>query len=136
MHKFKFKSKPEAAEYNAKIIQEPNYYFVETMKDQSKTVLTAGTEFRQVATLEKLLKHRDDWNETREILANGVWYPLKNEPDNQTRIIDLESLIQRGNHKSASTQDALERIVKIYNKEIKKAWLIPLRYCNPVILIK
>ena len=125
MHKFKFEKSMEAAEHNAKIIQEHNYDFVETIQNQSKTVLKVGTEFRQVETLETLLKHREDWHEIKDILANGVWYPLKNEPDEITRMSDLEALIERGNHKSASTSDALERINKIYGKEIRKAWLIP-----------
>ena len=126
MHKFRFEKSIEAAEHNAKIIQEHNYDFVETMKSQSNTVLTVGTEFRKVETLEKLLKHRNDWNEIKDILSNGVWYPMKNEPDEETRLNDLKALIERGNHKSASSEDALKRITKIYGKEINKAWLIPL----------
>ena len=45
MHKLKFEKSDEASEHNAKIIQEHNYDFVETMKQQSKTVLRVGTEF-------------------------------------------------------------------------------------------
>ena len=84
MHKFRFEKSTEASEHNAKIIQEHNYDFVETMKQQSHTVLTVGTEFRQVETLEKLLKNRDDWEEIKDILSNGVSYPLKDEPDKKT----------------------------------------------------
>ena len=60
----------------------------------------------------------------KDIISNGVSYPLENLPD-KTRKEDLEFMIKRGNHKSALSKENEAKLSENYAKEVKHGWMMP-----------
>jgi len=123
-HNFKFENNREAAKYNTKLIKHTDYDFEKCLNKQKGSMLSAGSEFRNIQKIRKLLQYHEDWPEIRDIISIGCDYQLQPETDEETRLSDLQAMIARGNHKSAKKHDAT--LVKAFTKEIQKGWLLPI----------
>ena len=116
MHSFIFENSKDAAKWNAKIIEENNFDYSKAVEKQPNSMITPGSELRTVEVLETIFKFRKDWPELKEIITKGCCYPIKEMPDEATRLADLEAMIERGNHRSASSKEAIERISQCTKK--------------------
>ena len=76
-------------------------------------------------SLEILLKKHSKWPKLKSIIVNGADYP-KEPISEEDRLKDIKFHLQRGNHKSATSNDGLLNLNKAYDKEIKFGWQIPL----------
>ena len=68
-------------------------------------------------------------------MFNGADYPCKDVPSEKERLDDLEYMIQRGNHPSASESENNTALIKNYIKEVNKGWMIPI-YINTIRKLK
>ena len=69
---FKFKNTTEAAEFNAKILAACDYDYEKILTKQKGTIISYGSEFREVNKLSTLLKFHNNWERLREFLINGT----------------------------------------------------------------
>lgn len=84
-----------------------------------------GSEFRAINLLNKLLFDHSKWPKLKSIILHGANYPL--DPITEIeRKKDIEFHLQRGNHKSATSQEGLKSINKAYDKEVKFGWQVPI----------
>ena len=60
----------------------------------------------------------------RDIISTGVTYNLE-EMSEETRKEDLEYMMRRGNHKSASDPKNEPTLNKNYKKEVLHGWMLP-----------
>jgi len=125
-HKFMFKNTREAAKYNTKLIKFNGYDLEKTIMKQKHTILSPGSEFRHVSHIQKLLENHEDWPLFRDILTKGCDYKLEEEPNEKTRMEDLQSMLQRGNHKSAQSIENAAAVSKAFEKEVSRGWLLPI----------
>jgi hypothetical protein len=89
------------------------------------TTLSYGSEFKPAHILEPLLRHHQHWPSFKQIVQNGVSYPLTPITEDD-RLNDLATLTSRGNHKSAQTPENTIALNKAFNKEVAYEWAIPL----------
>ena len=59
-----------------------------------------------------------------QIITEGVSYPLEHLPE-RIRQKDLDFMIERGNHKSATSKDNEASLLKNYAKEVERGWMLP-----------
>lgn len=95
MHSFVFEPSQEAAHWNRRTLRESNNDFEAAIAAQPGTLLTPGSEFRPTSALASLLSHRDDWEEIRQIISGGCWYPMESCPSDEIRIADIRARIKR-----------------------------------------
>jgi len=126
MHRFKFKNTPKAAKYNSKLLKNYDYDFIKTCRKQRGSVVSPGTEFRNIDTIKALFSHHEDWSELRNIISKGCDYKLEKIVDETTRKNDLNAMIERGNHKSATKSTNQKVLEKAFRKEVEKGWSIPI----------
>ena len=124
-HYFRFENTSEAAIFNANLIKNTDYDFIKTYQKQQGSIVTAGSEFRNIEKLKKLLSNHEDWKEFRTIVTSGCDYKLKPIVNEDTRKSDLTSMIERGNHKSATKPINFPTLMKGFEKEVRKGWTIP-----------
>ena len=123
---FEFQDTLEAAQLNSEVLKKYEYNFEKAVAGENNSILTPGTEFRKVENIEKIWKHRENWEKIKSILINGCTYPLQNEQDEETRKKDLEAMVTRGNHKSALTPDHRIVLEKIQKKEVAQGFTFPI----------
>jgi len=122
-HRFCFENSRDAAKYNTKLIKYTDYDLEKCVNKQKNSILTYGSEFRAIHKLRPFLQYHEDWTDIRDILEKGCNYQLDSEPDEKTRLKDLELMLERGNHTSAKKN--LDVLKKAFDKEVKKGWLLP-----------
>jgi len=123
-HLFQFENSRSAAKFNTKIIKHSDYDLQRCLNKQKDTILTPGSEFRNIKHIRKLLQYHEDWPEIRDIISKGCDYQLGPDPDEETRRSDLKAMLERGNHQSAKKNMSV--LQKSFTKEIKKGWLLPI----------
>ena len=87
-------------------------------------MLEPGSEFRSQETLEPLLQDHEHWDTTSNIITSIVSYSLEDLPEHM-RKEDLEFMIKRGNHKSATSQENESTFLKNYTKGVERGWIFP-----------
>ena len=125
-HYFKFENTLEAASFNSNIIKNTDHDFVKSYHKQRGSIVTAGSEFRDIEKLKSLLSNHEDWKEFRNIVTNGCDYKLKASVNEETRKADLTAMMARGNHKSATKEINFPTLEKGFAKEVRKGWTIPI----------
>ena len=84
---------------------------------QQVTVMSYGSEFRPEDQLDPLLQHHPNWQHVRANLCNGVKYNAASLPEEERRQM-LETMIEHGNQKSATTAEAAPAIEKLVREDI------------------
>ena len=126
-HDITFENSMKAANINSNILRKYHYDFETFINSQHNTILTPGSEFRSIKTLEKLLGNHQDWHKIRQIISEGCDIPTVHSDANEdTRKADLQAMINRGNHKSTQNKENSEALHKGYLKEIEHGWMIPI----------
>ena len=124
-HKFSFSNDRNSAKINTKIIKKYNYNFIKACEKQKGSIISPGTEFRNISHLTKLFSNHEDWPELKSIIENGCDYKLSPNVDEKTRKEDLKAMIARGNHKSTKKPGCKEILNKTFTKEVEKGWIVP-----------
>ena len=115
----------EAALKNAMLLQQHDFDIESATQTPQNTILSYGAEFRPLHGLNLLFHRHHQWEKIQQIITNGVTYPLKpiSEAD---RLKDIDTLIKRGNHKSAKITENRKALDKSFDKEVKYSWALPL----------
>ena len=130
---WKFERSIQAAKHNSDLLQSYNYNTDEATQALPNTVLTYGSEFRRWQTLEPLLHHHQHWPAIKDIITQGASYPLHPITE-EKRLTDIQYMLDRGNHKSATEIDNKKALDKAFTKEVRHQWAIPiLPSCIPLI---
>ena len=124
--KISFSIDKDSIERNDIIFESLDYDFEKVTNANINTIITPGIEFRTQQTLTKIWKYHKDWKLISSILFNGADYPCQDLPSEKERVTDLEYMIQRGNHPSASDSENNTALIKNYKKEVNKGWMIPI----------
>ena len=74
-HDIRFENSTEAVEINSNLLKEHHYDFEKFIDSQHNTILTPGSEFRSIKTLQKLLGHHQDWHKIKQIISEGCDIP-------------------------------------------------------------
>ena len=61
----------------------------------------------------------------KDIVQNGITYQLDDISEKE-RKLDLDHMIARGNHKSASSPENIKSLLENYEKEVKYGWMLPI----------
>jgi len=120
---FSFYNTDEAKQSNAETLQKHNFDISLAIQAQSGSIASFGSEFRSPSELEGLLSQHPHWSHLKEILTNGATFPLRPISE-ETRKIDLEFHLNRGNRKSTEKNDAV--LSKIIENDISKGYVLPL----------
>ena len=122
---FRFKRTHEAAHHNSKMILENGGNLETLLSSLSYSFTHYGSEFREVDLLEELLSSKNKWSDLKSIVNKGVDYEMDeiNEDDHK---LDIDFHLDRGNHKSASTDMGLKTINQAFDKEVSLGWQIPI----------
>ena len=126
MCSFRFEKSVEATEWNAEVLESYGNDFETATKNNKNTIISPGSEFRDVTQIRKLWQYRENWQEIERIMTVGCIYPLKEAQDEETRRKDLEASIRRGNHKSCDKPHLAKSLDKNIEKELKRGFIIPL----------
>ena len=97
----------------------------EVMQNTASSVHHYGSEFRSVSDLETLLSPHPKWTKFKDIIQHGVKYPSSPISD-EDRLADIDFHLERGNHKSALSEEGTKSIDKAFTKEVKHGWQIPI----------
>ena len=82
-----------------------------------------GSELRPVSQLELLLHHHPDKRHILNSAINGVDYPITDLPEEKRKEL-VEQKLQKGNHKSALTKEAIPIVSKLMEKDVNAAFAI------------
>ena len=100
-NRLSFENTQHAAEWNSKVLKSYDYDYAKAVADQPFSIVTPGSEFRNIRHIEKIWQHHENWNKIKNIITQGVTYPLQNNPPETTRMSDLRARAKRVNHQSA-----------------------------------
>ena len=99
-----------------------------TCQDSSRenvgSTLDYGSEFRTVGELETLLGQHPNFDTLATTLKYGMSYVFNRELDELTKSEELQTLVKRGNHKSA--QDNPEQVGILLGKDVLHGFVIPI----------
>ena len=115
---FKFEVSDEAATFNMELLRQNNFELGRLL-NYNKSITSYGSEFKSTDELEPLLRRHPRWNELKQKLSEGACFPVT-EIDDKTRLLDLEAMISRGNHRSAKIHESY--LAEAFTKEIEKGW--------------
>ena len=123
--KWTFQRTKTAATSNTKLLKSYGFDVERATQTDKNTSLSYGSEFRSAKDLQPLLRHHTNWPAIKELIQNGVSYPLEDISE-YDRIRDIEYMLRRGNHKSAEIKENKGALEKSFTKEVKYQWCIPL----------
>ena len=91
-------------------------------------ILHPGSEFRPLDDVEDILKNHCNWEKYKIVCTLGAQFGLPKSLDylDEIRLSDLKAQIAKGNNKSAKIEESDDFIKKNYDKEVQKAWMIPI----------
>ena len=118
-----FKTDMATAQRNFAKLQQANFELEQLLQGDGKNVLSYGSEFKEVSSLEKLLHLHPRWLALQHRLLHGASFPITTLSDEERRN-DLEGRMERGNHKSAAKHP--EFLSNALKKEVEKGWMLPL----------
>ena len=133
-HLITFEDSDEAVTRNTDLLHKYDFDLTKTIAAQPNTVLSAGSEFRNILHLKTLLQYHQDWPLIKDIITNGITYPFHPDIDDSIRLDDLQHMIDRGNHKLALSIENSPILKKTYQNEIDQGWMFPVTLdCLPKI---
>ena len=122
---FSFRITHEAAVSNSKILASFNSDLGAAIGAHKEIPVNYGSEFCNIASLEKLFLHHEDKTNIINIIRQGSCYHLTLVKE-ETRKPDSDAMILRGNHKSSHSLLNLAALYKAISKEIDRGWALPL----------
>ena len=120
---FRFELTKECAEWNFLVLKKHGFDLEKALETQRGTPLEYGSEFRTVPELEPIFKHHPLWTQMKENLTTGAIFPLT-DLDEETRLLDFQAALDRGNHKGATKKPDL--LFKLVEKDVVHGYGLPL----------
>ena len=113
-----------AAKHNARLLEGYGFDLARFIGDNLDSTLGYGSEFRGVEELEPLLWRHPNFPALKKLIKDGMDYVFARDINEETKTLELETLIERGNHKSAN--DELARVEALLAKDVVHGFSIPL----------
>ena len=126
---FRFEWNKDAARHNLNILRRYGMDLDRAINAQPFSSVSFGSEFRPISVLAPLLGRHVLWPKIVQYLSHGVRCPADPIPE-AARLQDLRLMIGRGNHKSATNEEA--RVVEMFQEEVHSTWQLPL----PIAAVK
>ena len=114
----------QAAERNALHLESYDFDLTKFIEAHSESTVGYGSEFRSVAELKPLLGSHPNFPKLKSLLEEGMHYVFAREINEETKKVELATLVSRGNHKSATEES--DRIKKLLAKDVTHGFSIPL----------
>jgi hypothetical protein len=119
-----FEPTVEAAERNERLLESVDFELEKLFEKYSDTTLGYGSEFRTVEELKPLIGTHPNFLALSQLLTGGMSYIFTRELDQITKLVELETLLARGNHKSA--KDFPKEVGDLLAKDVLHGFTIPL----------
>jgi hypothetical protein len=119
-----FEMSDEARKYNHDRLAEHNFDMSMLIQANQGTTLDYGSEFRPMYQLEPLLGAHPNFEAIKGFIEEGMPYIFKKEVDEETRLLEFEAAIERGNHKSAQKEP--DRLLELISKDVKHGFSLPI----------
>ena len=119
-----FEVSVKAAEENARLLERFGWDLSKLIEAHSGSTLGYGSEFRTVEELTPLLKRHPNFPELSNLITNGMSYVFGRDLDATTKREELQTLIDRGNHKSAKEES--DKVNELLAKDVLHGFSIPL----------
>ena len=110
----------DAVANNSNLLAEVEYDLGKFIDQHPDSTISYGSELRPLDQLESLLSlsHHPSFERLKQNHAHGIDYPL--EPlSEEARLTMLENLIERGNHKSALSEEERPHVTKLMAQDIE-----------------
>jgi len=121
---FKFKASAEAADYNGKLLARAGFDVGRVLDANGQSTLGYGCEFRSPDQLQPLLGRHRNFALLRDLLTEGMSYYYKAELSEAERVEELDALLARGNHKSAT--EAGKHVTALLEKDVTHGFSVPI----------
>ena len=121
---FKFVASSEAAEYNGKILARAGFDVGRGLDAHGLSTLGYGCEFRTPEQLQPLLGRHRHFSLLRDLLTEGMSYYYKVELSEAERVDELDALLARGNHKSATGEGI--HVTALLEKDVTHGFSVPI----------
>ena len=119
-----FATNREAMEINESILKSFDFDMKRLIDKYARTTLGYGSEFREVEALRPLIGNHPNFEPLSRIISSGMPYVFTRELDKVTRLTELKTLLQRGNHKSA--KECPKQLKELLAKDVIHGFTIPL----------
>jgi len=107
------------------LLEEVGYDLGKFIDQNPGSTISYGSELRPINQLEPLLCHHHSFERFKSNYINGIDYPI--EPlDDEARISMLAKSIDRGNHKSALSDEERPHVTKLMSQDVELGYGIPL----------
>ena len=113
-----------AADANERLLEEVGCDLTKLIEKYAETTLGYGSEFRTVAELKPLIGTHPNFEALSLVLTGGMPYVFNREVDQATKLAELKTLLERGNHKSA--KDLPDKVEELLAKDVLHGFTIPL----------
>ena len=120
---FIFSYTKEAAIHNSQVLAKYNFDLEKALKAQGFSEVSAGSELRPVEQLAALCHHHPNRKSILEVASKGVDYKAPDLPEKE-RLEILKSRLEKGNQKSALTEEAIPTVIKLMKKDVDHAYSI------------
>ena len=122
---FHFEFTADAATHNSNLPEEVGYNLGKFIDKHPGSTISYGSELRPLDQLEPLLLHHHSYEHFKSNYINGIDYPI--EPlDEEARSAMLKKSIERGNHKSALSDEERPHVTKLTSQDVELGYGIPL----------
>ena len=119
-----FENNESAAAKNEAELKSVGFSVDRLISKYADTTLGYGSEFRTVEQLRPLIGRHPHFEKLAQVLTSGMSYVFKRELDPATKSAELQNLLARGNHKSA-TDFPLE-VGTLLEKDVSHGFVIPI----------
>lgn len=119
---FRHDLSPEAAAHNLGILQQHEFDLERVLRLHNESPIAYGSEFRSTVALGFLFSAHPDWELLREVLSDGIEFPLSPLPETE-RQVELEAMLRYGNHKSALQNRAF--VADQLREDTEKGYYVP-----------
>ena len=120
---FTFELTIESAQKNFLVLRKYGFNLEKALAVQKGTPLEYSSEFRTADELAPIFQDHPLWESMKENLNTGVIFPLE-KLDEETRLLDFVTALERGNHKGAQKKPDLLR--ELISKDMIHGYGLPL----------
>ena len=115
----------EAASHNSNLLEEVNYDLGKFIEQNPGTTISYGSELCPLDQIQPLLRHHPTYDRFESNYINGIDYPLE-DLSSEAQGKMLEDSIERGNHKSALSDEERPHVTKLMAQDVELGYGIPL----------
>ena len=119
-----FTNTHEAAEKNERTLALFDFDIGRLIAEFADTTLGYGSEFRTVDELKPLIGTHPNFSTLAQVITSGMPYVFTRELDSVTKLAELETLLTRGNHKSA--KNFPDQVANLLAKDVRHGFSIPI----------